>query len=201
MKYIKLATSFNFGEVLSVIVASVALPFLPETPIQLLVEGLLYDFGQMTLPFDDVDKEIVQKPKKLDIKSLKHFMLFMGPVSSIFDLVVFASLWFIFGVREAALFQTIWFTYSIVSNLVGMHIIRTAKIPFIQSNAHKMVYFSSILLILIGIIVPFTPLGSFIGLVPIAGQYIALIFIVTLLYCILAMFAKKIYIKKYGEWI
>ena len=201
MKYIKMATSFNFGEVLSVIVASVALPFLPETPIQLLVEGLLYDFGQMTLPFDDVDEEIVRKPKKLDIKSLKHFMLFMGPVSSIFDLIVFASLWFIFGVREAALFQTIWFSYSIVSNLVGMHIIRTAKIPFIQSNANKMVYFSSILLILVGIIVPFTPFGSFIGLVPIAGQYIALIFIVTFLYCILAMFAKKIYIKKYGEWI
>ena len=201
MKYIKLATSFNFGEVLSVIVASIALPFLPETPIQLLVEGLLYDFGQMTLPFDDVDKEIVQKPKKLDINSLKHFMLFMGPVSSIFDLVVFASLWFIFGVREAAMFQTIWFTYSIVSNLVGMHIIRTAKIPFVQSNAHKMVYASSILLILVGIIVPFTPMGSLIGLVPIATQYILLIFVVTFLYCILAMFAKKIYIKRYGEWI
>lgn len=201
MKYIKLATSFNFGEVLSVIVASIALPFLPETPIQLLVEGLLYDFGQMTLPFDDVDKEMVQKPKKLDIKSLKHFMLFMGPVSSIFDLVVFAALWFIFGVKEAATFQTIWFTYSIVSNLIGMHIIRTAKIPFIQSNAHKMVYLSSILLILIGIIVPFTPLGALIGLVPIAIKYILLIFIVTFLYCILAMFAKKVYIKKYGEWI
>ena len=201
MKYIKLATSFNFGEVLSVIVASVALPFLPETPIQLLVEGLLYDFGQMTLPFDDVDKEMVQKPKKLDIKSLKNFMLFMGPVSSIFDLIVFASLWFVFGVREAAIFQTIWFTYSIVSNLVGMHIVRTAKIPFVQSNAHKMVYASSILLILVGIIVPFTPAGSLIGLVPIAAKYIVLIFAVTFLYCILAMFAKKIYIKKYGEWI
>ena len=201
MKYIKLSTSFNFGEVLSVIVASVALPFLPETPIQLLVEGLLYDLGQMTLPFDTVDKEIVQKPKKLDIKSLKNFMLFMGPVSSIFDLVVFASLWFVFGVREAAIFQTIWFTYSIVSNLVGMHIIRTAKIPFIQSNAHKMVYISSISLIIIGIVVPFTPVGALIGLVPIDIKYIALIFAVTFLYCILAMFAKKIYIKKYGEWI
>src|SRR5699024_599492 len=164
-------------------------------------EGLLYDFGQMTLPFDTVDKEIVQKPKKLDIKSLKNFMLFMGPVSSIFDLVVFASLWFVFGVREAAIFQTIWFTYSIVSNLVGMHIIRTAKIPFIQSNAHKMVYISSISLIIIGIVVPFTPVGALIGLAPIDIKYIALIFAVTFLYCILAMFAKKIYVKKYGEWI
>ena len=201
MKYIKMATSFNFGEVLSVIVASVALPFLPETPIQLLVESLLYDFGQMTLPFDNVDNDIIKKPKTFSIKSLKNFMLFMGPLSSIFDLVVFATLWFIFGIREAATFQTVWFSYSIVSNLVGMHIIRTSKIPFIQSNAHKMVYFSSILLIIIGLIVPFTTLGSIIGLVPIAFKYIVMIFVITFFYCILALFAKKIYIKKYGDWI
>ena len=201
MKYIKMATSFNFGEVLSVIVASVALPFLPETPIQLLVESLLYDFGQMTLPFDNVDDDIIKKPKTFSIKSLKNFMLFMGPISSIFDLVVFASLWFIFGIREAATFQTVWFSYSIVSNLVGMHIIRTSKIPFIQSNAHKMVYFSSILLIIIGLIVPFTTLGSIIGLVPIAFKYIVMIFVITFFYCILALFAKKTYIRKYGDWI
>ena len=201
MKYIKLSTSFNFGEVVSVIIASAFLPFLPETPIQLLVEGLLYDFGQMTLPFDHVDKESLQHPKKLDIKSLKHFMLFMGPVSSMFDIVVFISLWVFFHVREAATFQTIWFSYSIVSNLIGMHIIRTAKIPFIQSNAHKAVYISSILLIIVGLIVPFTALGSLLGLVPISIKYILLIFVVTILYCFVALFAKKIYIKKYGEWI
>ncbi len=201
MKYIKLATSFNFGEVVSVIIASALLPFLPETPIQLLVEGLLYDFGQMTLPFDHVDKESLQHPKKLDIKSLKHFMLFMGPVSSVFDMIIFASLWFIFQVRDVATFQTIWFSYSIVSNLVGMHIIRTSKIPFIQSNAHKAVYISSIALIIIGLVVPFTALGAMIGLVPIAAKYIFMIFGVTFLYCIVALFAKKIYIKKYGEWI
>ena len=201
MKYIKLATSFNFGEVMFVIVASIFLPFLPETPIQLLVEGLLYDFGQMTLPFDNVDKESLQQPKKLDIKSLKHFMFFWGPLSSIFDIVVFAFLWFILNVREAALFQTIWFSYSIVSNLTGMHIIRTAKIPFIQSNAHKAVYISSILLIIIGLIVPFTGLGTMIGLVPMAFEDIVLIFGVTALYCVVAMFAKNVYIKKYKEWI
>ena len=201
MKYIKMATSFNFGEVVSVIIASAFLPFLPETPIQLLVEGLLYDFGQMTIPFDNVDKENIEKPKKLDIKSLKRFMLFMGPVSSVFDLIVFASLWFVFMVRDVAHFQTIWFTYSIVSNLIGIHIIRTAKIPFIQSNANKAVYISSILLIIVGILVPFTPLGTAIGLVPIAIKYIWMIFGVTFLYCILASFAKKIYIKRYGEWI
>ncbi|MGN1269260.1 MAG: cation transporting ATPase C-terminal domain-containing protein [Clostridia bacterium] len=201
MKYIKMATSFNFGEVVSVIIASALLPFLPETPIQLLVEGLLYDFGQMTLPFDNVDKEFLKEPKKLDIQSLKRFMLFMGPVSSIFDLIVFALLWFIFMVRDVAHFQTIWFTYSIVSNLVGMHIIRTQKIPFIQSNSSKAVYTSSILLIIIGIIVPFTALGNAIGLVPIDIKYIWMIFAITFLYCIIASFAKKIYIKKYKEWI
>lgn len=201
MKYIKLAASFNFGEVLSVMVASVALPFLPETPIQLLVEGLLYDIGQFTLPFDNVDEEIIRKPKKLDIKSLKKFMFFMGPLSTIFDLLVFASLWFVFGLREAAIFQTIWFSYSIVSNLLGMHIIRTAKMPFVESNANKWVYLSSTLLILIGIIVPFTPLGAIIGLVAIEIKYIALIFAISIVYCIVAILAKKIYIKRNGEWI
>ncbi len=201
MKYIKMATSFNFGEVMSVIIASVALPFLPETPIQLLVEGLLYDFGQLTLPFDNVDKEYLQKPRQFSIKSLKNFMLFMGPLSSIFDLIVFACLWFAFNLRDAATFQTVWFTYSIVSNLLGMHIIRTAKVPFIQSNAHKMVYISSILLSIIGIIVPFTWLGNIIGLVPIPLPYMSIIIGVPILYCFVALFAKKIYIKKYGEWI
>ncbi len=201
LKYIKLATSFNFGEVLSVIVASVALPFLPETPIQLLVEGLLYDFGQMTLPFDNVDKESLRRPKKFDIKSLKNFMLFMGPISSAFDLLVFVSLWFVLGVREAAVFQTIWFSYSIVSNLAGMHMIRTAKVPFFQSNAHKAVYASSILLSIIGLILPFTFVGRMIGLVPIAYEYIVLILTVTVLYCMIAIIAKRIYIRKYDEWI
>lgn len=201
MKYIKMAVSFNFGEVMSVIIASILLPFLPETPIQLLVESLLYDFGQMTIPFDNVDKEYLQHPKKFDIKDLKHFMLFMGPLSSAFDMLVFASLWFVFGLREAAAVQTIWFSYSIVSNLVGMHIIRTAKMPFIQSNANKTVYFSSILLSVIGVLVPYTFLGKAIGLVPITLNYLSVILGITALYCIVAIFAKKIYIKKYGSWI
>ena len=201
MKYIKMASSFNFGEVVSIVIASILLPFLPETPIQLLVESLLYDLGQLTLPFDNVDKEYLQKPKRFDVKSLKHFMLFMGPLSSCFDLIVFAAMWFIFSVRDVATFQTIWFSYSIVSNLVGMHIIRTAKIPFVQSNAHKMVYFSSILLSIVGSVVPYTILGNVIGLVPLELKYLSIIIIVPILYCFVALIAKKIYIKKYGEWI
>ena len=201
MKYIKMATSFNFGEVMSVIIASICLPFLPETPIQLLVEGLIYDFGQLTLPLDNVDKEYLKEPKKFNIEHLKSFMLFMGPVSSAFDIVVFITLWFFANVRDVAHFQTIWFTYSIVSNLIGMHIIRTAKIPFVQSNASKPVYISSTLLIIVGILVPSTALGRAIGLVPIASQYIIMMFVISFLYCIVANFAKKIYIKKYGDWI
>ena len=201
MKYIKLAASFNFGEVTSVVIASVLLPFLPITPIQLLVQSLLYDIGQLTLPFDNVDKESLKEPKQWDINSLKHFMLFMGPLSSSFDMIVFASIWFIFGIRDAATFQTIWFSYGVVSNLVGMHIIRTAKIPFVQSNAHKFVYASSIILSIIAIIVPYTALGHVIGLVSNPISYLTIIIGVPILYCFVALFAKKIYIKKYHEWI
>ena len=201
MKYIKLAASFNFGEVMSVIIASVILPFLPETPIQLLVEGLLYDFGQLTLPLDNVDEEYLNKPKQFEVKGLKHFMLFMGPLSSCFDLIVFALIWFVFKAHEVAVFQTTWFTYSIVSNLVGMHVIRTAKKPFIQSHASKAVYISSIALSIIGMIVPFTFIGKSIGLIALEPKYFSIIIGVPILYCIVAGWAKKIYIKKYGEWI
>ena len=201
MKYIKLAASFNFGEVVSVIIASVLLPFLPETPIQLLVEGLLYDFGQLTLPLDNVDEEYLNKPKQFNVKSLKNFMLFMGPLSSCFDLFVFALVWFILKIHEVAVFQTIWFTYSVVSNLVGMHVIRTAKIPFKQSHASKAVYISSILLCIIAMIIPFTFIGKSIGLTALELKDFAIILGVPILYCFVAIFAKKIYIRKYGEWI
>ena len=201
MKYIKMAVSFNFGEVSSVIIASILLPFLPITPIQLLVQSLLYDFGQLTLPLDNVDKEYLNTPKRWNIKDIKNFTLFMGPLSSSFDMIVFASLWFIFGIREAAIFQTVWFSYGVVSNLVGMHIIRTAKTPFVQSNASKMVYSSSILLSIVAIIFPYTPIGHIIGLVSISLKYLVVIIGVPILYCFVALVAKRIYVKKYGEWI
>lgn len=201
MKYIKMAISFNFGEVTSVIIASILLPFLPITPLQLLVQSLLYDFGQLTLPFDNVDNDYLAKPKTWTIKSLKNFMLFMGPLSSIFDMIVFASVWFILGIKDANVLQTIWFSYGVVSNLIGMHIIRTAKKPFIESNASKMVYFSTILLSIIAILVPYTFLGGLIGLLPITLSYLPIIIGVPILYCFMALFAKKIYIKKYEEWI
>lgn len=203
LKYIKMAVSFNFGEVLSVLIASVLLPFFPITPIQLLVQSLIYDIGQLSIPYDNVDKEYLEKPRVWNIKSLKRFMLYMGPTSSIFDLIVFASLWFVFGLRlpDAALFQSIWFSYGVVSNLVGLHIIRTAKTPFIQSNASKAVYATSIILSIVAIAIPFTFIGRYIGLTAIPFKYFSVILCVPILYCFLASFVKRRYIKKYGEWV
>ena len=204
IKYIKLATSFNFGEVMSVVIASVILPFLPETPIQLLVEGLIYDFGQLTIPFDNVDSEHLEKPKPWDASKLKRFMLIMGPLSSAFDLLVFALMWFGFNLRSnnIPLFQTIWFTYTIVSNLVGMHIIRTNKKPIIESHASKPVYISTIAISIFAILFPYTIIGKYIGLVPIGLGYVfVFMIIIPLLYCIMAQIVKKWYIKKYGEWL
>ena len=201
-KYIKMAVSFNFGEVLSILIASIFLPFFPITPIQLLVQSLLYDIGQLSLPYDNVDHEYLQSPRKWNMKSIKHFMLWMGPTSSIFDLFIFALLWFGFGIKQAAIFQTIWFSYGVVSNLVGLHIIRTAKVPFIESNASYAVYATSIILSLVAIVIPFTKLGELLGLVAIPIKYIFIIIIgVPILYCFIASIVKKEYIKKYGEWL
>ena len=164
---------------------------------------MLYDIGQLSLPYDNVDKEYLQKPRRWDLKSIKTFMLWMGPTSSIFDLMVFAILWFGFGLRQpdAATFQTIWFSYGVVSNLVGLHIIRTSKTPFIESNASKAVYASSIILSIIAIIVPFTFIGSYIGLVPIPAKFIPVVSAVPILYCLIATMDNKEYIKKHGEWL
>ncbi len=201
MKYIKLAASFNFGEVSSILIASVLLPFFPITPIQLLVQSLIYDIGQLSLPMDNVDDDYVRKPRKWSIKSIKNFMIVMGPTSAIFDLIIFAALWFVFGIREAAIFQTIWFSYGIISNLIGLHIIRTAKKPFIESNASKIVYIFTAIICVVAILVPFTFVGKFLGLVPLTLKYILFIFAVPIIYCLLALEVKKLYIKKYEDWI
>lgn len=203
MKYIKLAVSFNFGEVLSVVIASVFLPFFPITPIQLLVQSLLYDCGQLSIPLDNVDKEYLAKPKVWDIRSVKRFMLYMGPTSSVFDMLVFAILWFGFKLRapDAAVFQTIWFSYGVVSNLIGLHIIRTAKVPILQSHASLYVYLSSFVLSVIAVVVPYTVVGAFLGLVGLPVKYLAVIIGVPILYCFVASWVKRMYVGKFGDWI
>ena len=202
-KYIKMAVSFNFGEVLSVLIASILLPFFPITPIQLLVQSLIYDLGQLSIPYDNVDREYLDKPRVWNMKSIKRFMLWMGPASSVFDLMVFSILWFGFGLRlpDAALFQSIWFSYGVVSNLIGLHVIRTAKTPFIESHSSKAVYATSIGLSIVAILIPFTFIGKYIGLVPIPLKYFSIILLVPVLYCLLASIVKRQYIKKYKEWL
>ena len=150
------------------------------------------------------DIDFLKEKIKVKVKySIILFLLFLVIfiISIIFDLVVFASLWFFAKVRMPVLFQTVWFSYTIISNLVGMHIIRTSKKPFTQSNASKVVYASSIIICIVALIIPLTSLGAVIGLVPIPLKEIGIIFSTTFLYCIVATFAKKIYIRKYGEWI
>ena len=174
LKYIKIAVSSNFGEVISVMIASLVLPFFPLTPIQLLVQSLLYDLGQLSLPYDNVDKEYVQKPRRWDMKSIKRFMYYMGPTR---------------------------FCYGIISTMMGLHVIRSSKRPFVETHASNAVYATTILISLVTLLIPFTPLGSIIGFVPIPLTYIVVILGVAFLYCMLASIVKKLYIKKYGEWL
>lgn len=159
--------------------------------------------GQLSIPLDNVDKEYLAQPKRWNIDSIKRFMLYMGPTSSIFDLLVFSILWFGYKLRvqDSDLFQTIWFSYGVVSNLVGLHIIRTAKIPIVQSNSSKYVYASSVLLSVIAIVIPYTFIGAFLGLVAIPFKYLSIIIGIPILYCFVASAVKRLYIRKFGDWI
>jgi P-type Mg2+ transporter len=137
VKYIKMGTSSNFGNMFSVLGASALLPFLPMQPVQILLNNLLYDFSQTGIPFDNVDKEYLTKPRKWLVGDIKKFMLFIGPISSIFDYATYALMWFVFQantVDQQALFQTGWFVESLMTQTLIVHIIRTPKIPFLQSR-------------------------------------------------------------------
>ncbi len=137
-KYIRMAASSNFGNMFSILGASAFLPFLPMLPLQILLQNLLYDISQIAIPFDDVDKEYTEKPRKWVIGSLARFMICIGPVSSIFDYVTFAMMWFVFSAQvptSQSLFQSGWFIEGLLSQTLIVYIIRTAKIPFIQSRA------------------------------------------------------------------
>ena len=136
MKYVKMAASSNFGNMFSVVGASAFLPFLPMLPIQVLVNNLLYDFSQTTIPTDEVDKEWLVKPRKWGIEGLQRFILFIGPISSIFDYLTYALMLFVFNAgKNPALFRTGWFVESLFTQTLIIHVIRTNKIPFIQSRA------------------------------------------------------------------
>ncbi|MDF7667775.1 magnesium-translocating P-type ATPase [Orbaceae bacterium ESL0727] len=203
MKYLNMTASSNFGNVFSVLVASAFLPFLPMLAIQLLIQNLLYDISQLSLPWDKMDEEFLQKPRKWDAPNIGRFMLWMGPTSSIFDITTFALMWFVFGANNVdaqALFHSGWFIEGLLSQTLVVHMLRTQKIPFIQSTAAFPVIVMTLFVMAIGIYIPFSPLGTLIGLTPLPWSYFPWLIATLLSYCIVAQLMKRIYIKRFGQW-
>ena len=200
-----MAASSNFGNMFSVVGGSIFLPFLPMLPIQILANNMLYDFSQMTIPTDKVDEDGLLKPKKWNFKNIKRFIMFFGPISSLFDYATFFVMLCVFHTwanteANAALFHTGWFVESLLTQTLIVHIIRTSKIPFFQSIASKPLIISTLCVIAVGIFLPFSPLARALHLVPLPALYFVLLFIGLLLYFTVTQLLKVWFIKKY-EWI
>ncbi|NLB20276.1 MAG: magnesium-translocating P-type ATPase [Clostridium sp.] len=203
-KYIKITASSNFGNIFSVLIASAFLPFLPMLPIQLLIQNLLYSISQISIPWDNMDEEYLKKPQQWDSGEISKFMIYIGPVSSIFDIATFALMWFAFGansVENMALFQSGWFVVGLTTQTLIVHMIRTRKIPFIQSRASTPVFVMTIIIMGLGIIIPFTGFGTFINLVPLPTNYFIWLVGILIAYSLTIEVIKKWYIKRFNSWI
>ncbi len=204
IKYIKMTASSNFGNVLSMLVASIFLPFLPLLPLQILVLNLLYDVSQLSIPFDRMDEEYLRKPRKWDAGDIGRFMKWIGPVSSIFDVTTFALLWYVFGANSTAhqsFFQSGWFIESLLTQTLIVHMIRTRRIPFLQSIAAAPVLALTTAIILLGLLVPYTGIGAKIGMTPLPGMFFAWIALTVLTYAVLTQLMKLIYMRRYARWL
>ncbi len=204
MKYIKMTASSNFGNVFSVLVASAFLPFLPMLPLQILVQNLLYDISQLSIPFDRMDEEYLRKPRKWDAGDIGRFMVWIGPVSSIFDITTFWLMWHYFGANSKAhqsLFQSGWFIEGLLSQTLIVHMIRTRRVPFVQSVAAAPVLGLTIAIIVVGMLIPFSALGAKIGMMPLPPMYFAWLALTLVSYCVLTQLMKLIYIRRYGRWL
>ncbi len=196
MKYIIMGTSSNFGGMFSVAIASLFLPFLPMLPIQILLNNLLYDVSQSTIPTDNVDAEYLEKPKKLNVGYIRKFMIVFGPISSLFDFITFFVMLYIFN-ANAPLFQTAWFIESLATQTLIIFVIRTNKTPFWKSKPSRLLLLSTIGVVGINLILPFTPIGKLFGLVePPLLFYLALALLVTS-YLLCVEVVKKRFYKKY----
>ncbi|MEW6450673.1 MAG: magnesium-translocating P-type ATPase [Pseudomonadota bacterium] len=203
-KYIKMTASSNFGNVLSVLVASIFLPFLPMLPIQLLIQNLLYDISQVSIPWDDVDEDYLKEPRKWDAAGLARFMVCIGPISSIFDITTYVVMWHVFSantVEHQSLFQSGWFVVGLLTQTLIVHMIRTQHIPFIQSRAATPVILLTATIMAIGIYLPFSLLGSHVGLEPLPPSYFAWLVGILLSYCVLVQLVKRFYIRRFGQWL
>ncbi|HWX84408.1 MAG TPA: magnesium-translocating P-type ATPase [Xanthobacteraceae bacterium] len=198
-KYIKMGASSNFGNMFSVLGASVFLPFLPMTAIQVLTNNLLYDFSQTTIPTDNVDAEYLAVPRRWDIGNIAKFVLFIGPISSIFDYVTYFTMLYGFAAwNNAALFQTGWFVESLLTQTLIIHIIRTAKIPFLESRASTALITTTIIIAAIGMALPFTSLGGFLGFVPLPQAYWLALSLILMSYVVLTHVVKTWFIRRFG---
>ena len=203
-KYIKMTASSNFGNMLSVMVASAFLPFLPMLPIHLLIQNLLYDISQTAIPFDRMDKEYLQQPRKWDASDLSKFMLFIGPISSLFDIITYMVLWFAFSYNSPesqTLFQSGWFIEGLLSQTLIVHMIRTRKIPFIQSSASWPVTAMTLAIICVGVVIPFSSLGESIGMAPLPMSYFPWLIGILLGYCTLTQLIKHWYVQIFKRWL
>lgn len=204
IKYIKMALSSNFGNMFSVLGAAIMLPFLPMLPLQLLIQNLLYDISQLAIPFDKVDKSLIKKPRDWRSEDLVRFMLFVGPISSIFDYITFGALWFYFDANSLgtqSFFQTGWFIEGLITQTLIIHMIRTQKIPFIQETASLPLLLSTLSVVTIGLWLPFSPIAAHIGMVPLPTDYLIFLGAVMVGYWGLVSLLKRWYIKRYGTWL
>ncbi|KIL60027.1 hypothetical protein M378DRAFT_955856 [Amanita muscaria Koide BX008] len=207
LKYIKMAASSNFGNVFSILVASAWLPFTPMQPIQLLTQNLAYDISQSTIPWDSVDAEMIQRPRPWETGSLARFMIFLGPTSSVFDICTFALNWFYFGINgkssdaEKNQFRTHWFLEGLLTQTLIVHMLRTHKIPFIQSRASKQVILTTLVISMIGIAIPYTPLGRAESMEHPKPLFYPFLVAILICYMGLVQLMKMLYIRLFKEWL
>jgi Mg2+-importing ATPase len=197
LKYIKMGSSSNFGNMFSMTGASLFLPFLPMLPIQILLNNFLYDLSQIAIPSDEVDAEYLLKSRPWNVDYIKKFMIVLGPVSSLFDFITFGVLWFIFH-ASAPLFQTGWFLESLCTQTLVIHIIRTGKVPFLESRPSQFMIFTSIYIVTIGLILPFLPLGKYFGFVQPPPLYFVALALIVPSYLCMVQFVKSWFIKRFG---
>ena len=201
LKYIKMTASSNFGNMFSMIGASALLPFLPMRPVQVLLNNLLYDFSQTAVASDEVDAEYLAKPRQWDLKAITRFMFYIGPISSIFDYATFALMWFVLGantVGHARMFQTGWFVESLLSQTLIVHVIRTGRIPLLQSRASLPLTLTSLIICLVGIALAFVPAGAWFGFVALPGAYWLFLALILVSYMLLTQLVKTWMIRRFG---
>lgn len=197
IKYIKMGASSNFGNMLSMTGASVFLPFLPMLSTQVLLNNFLYDLSQIAIPTDDVDAEYLKRPRPWNIDFVKKFIIWIGPISSIYDFLTFGIMLFVFHASEP-LFHTGWFIESLTTQILVVHIIRTNKIPFIESRPSKILLFSTSSILLFAFILPYTYLGKLLGFVPLPFLFFVLLIFMAATYLLFVQFVKNIFTKKFG---